>query len=355
MSEHRKTIIAALIFLLAVTVVANASIGSADISIFTAAKITYMGVMEWTKNSLSYLVPAIGEISLWDKLAITKTWTPNDETIVLYIRIPKAVLAGIVGMALSTAGCAMQGLLKNPMADPYIIGMSSGSALGASLALLLGMQMQLFAFVFSVATIFLVYNIARVGRIVPTDTLLLAGVAVGAFLSAITSFLVYINDSRDHVIFWMMGSFSSPEWNKVLISSVMIIIGTLMLYRHSWTLNILLLGEEQAQYLGVNIEWVKMYVLVFASLITGAAVAVSGLIGFVGLVIPHIMRIIVGPDHRTLFPTSTLAGAIFLVICEVLSRTLIKDLILPVGIITAMFGAPFFIYLIRKRRKTIYA
>lgn len=355
MSEHRKTIITALIFLLAVTVVANAAIGSADISIFMAAKITYMGILDWTKDALSGIVPAIGQSQLWDKLAITKTWQLPQEIIILNIRIPRAVLAGLVGAALSTAGCAMQGLLKNPMADPYIIGMSSGSALGASLALLLGLQMQLFAFVFSVATIFLVYNIAKVGRIVPTDTLLLGGVAVGAFLSAITSFLVYINDSRDHVIFWMMGSFANPEWNKVFVSGVMIIIGTFMLYRQSWTLNVLLLGEEQAQYLGVNIEWVKKYILVFASLITGAAVAVSGLIGFVGLVIPHIMRIIVGPDHRILFPTSTLAGAIFLIICDTLSRTLITDMSLPVGIITAMFGAPFFIYLIRKRRKTIYA
>jgi iron complex transport system permease protein len=353
--RHGKSILFLLTACLAVVIVSNAAVGSADISAMMVAKITYMGILEGTQNTLSHFVPSIGQSPVWDYLSLTKTWPPKYEVIVLQSRIPRVVLAGLVGAALSTAGCAMQGLLKNPMADPYIIGMSSGASLGASLAMLLGLYVQTTAFVFSILTIFLVYNISRVGRSVPIDTLLLAGIAVGSFLSAFTSFLVYINQSRDHVIFWMMGSFANASWEKVGTSSVMIIAGIILLYRHAWNLNVMLLGEEQAQYLGVNIEWVKRYILLLASLITGAAVAVSGIIGFVGLIIPHITRIIVGPDHRILFPTSTIAGSIFLIMCDTISRIVIPPENLPVGIITAMFGAPFFIYLLRKRRKTIYA
>lgn len=388
MSYKRKTIVPALFLLLLVAVVGNAAVGSADISLLTAAKIAYMGTLEWVRhiilNSLYSIaglfdqkfISWIGYIfnsmavyleqsRIWDALSVTRTWETKYDVIVMQIRIPRALLAALVGAALSTAGCAMQALLKNPMADPYIIGMSSGASLGAALALLIGLHLQFTAFLFSLVTIFLVYNIAKIGRSVPVDTLLLAGIAVAAFLSAVTSFLVYVNESREHVIIWMMGGFWSPSWEKVFVSGIMVLVGTLMLYRHAWSLNVLLLGEEQAQYLGINIERVKVYILVFSSLITGAAVAVSGLIGFVGLIIPHIMRILVGPDHRVLFPASTLAGAIFLVLCDTLSKTIVTIInllglqasitTLPVGIITAFFGAPFFIYLLRKRRKSIDA
>jgi iron complex transport system permease protein len=353
--KHRKSLLGLLIILLALMLVGNAASGSADIPMSAVAKITYMGTLELTQAKLAGISPALGQSSLWEFLAIERTWEPRHEIIVMQIRIPRALLAALVGAALSTAGCAMQGLLKNPMADPYIIGMSSGASLGASLALLIGIHLQATAFVFSVITIFLVYNISKVGRSVPVDTLLLAGIAVGSFLSAFTSFLVYINESRDHVIFWMMGSFANSSWEKVGVSGLMILIGIFMLYRHAWSLNVMLLGEEQAQYLGINVESVKKYILLFASLITGAAVSVSGIIGFVGLIIPHVMRILVGPDHRILFPASTLSGAVFLIFCDMISTKVIPQESLPVGIITAMFGAPFFIYLLRKRRKTIYA
>jgi iron complex transport system permease protein len=353
--KHRKSLLILLIILVAAMLVGNAASGSTNIPMSVVAKITYMGTLDWTQAAIAGISPALGLSPVWDYLAIERTWELRHEIIVMQIRIPRALLAALVGAALSTAGCAMQGLLKNPMADPYIIGMSSGASLGASLALLIGLHLQATAFVLSVITIFLVYNISKVGRNVPVDTLLLAGIAVGSFLSAFTSFLVYINESRDHVIFWMMGSLATSSWEKVGVSGLMIIIGIVMLYRHAWSLNVMLLGEEQAQYLGVNVERVKKYILLFASLITGAAVSVSGIIGFVGLIIPHIMRILVGPDHRILFPASTLAGAIFLMFCDTLSTKVLPQESLPVGIITAMFGAPFFIYLLRKRRKTIYA
>lgn len=351
--EHSKTFMGLLMVLLVLAMIGNAALGSADIPLTTVAKISYHGLHNWVQDKLALISPTLGH--LLDPLAIAPTWEAKHETIVLQLRIPRALLAALVGAALSTAGCAMQGLLKNPMADPYIIGMSSGASLGAAFALLVGLHLQTSAFLASMVTIFLVYNISRVGRTVPVDTLLLAGVAVGTFLSAFTSFLVYINNSRDHVIFWMMGSFNNASWEKAGTSGLMIAIGIIMLYRHAWNLNVMLLGEEQAMYLGVNVDKVKKHTLLFASLITGAAVSVSGIIGFVGLIIPHIMRIFVGPDHRVLFPASTLAGAIFLMFCDTLSTKAIPQESLPVGIITAMFGAPFFIYLLRKRGKSLRA
>ncbi len=355
MAKQGRIILGLLIVLLAVAMVGNAAVGSADISMAMAAKITYVGTLDWIQHTLGIETTELESSYIWNYLSIPRTWEPKYETIVIDIRLPETVLAALVGAALSTAGCAMQGLLKNPMADPYIIGMSSGASLGAALALLIGLHTQTMSFIMSAVTIFIVYNISKVGRQVPMGTLLLAGIAVGSFLSALTSFLVYINQSRDHIIFWMMGSFANPSWEKVGVSSVMILFGIIMLYRHSWSLNVLLLGEEQAQYMGVDVEWVKKYILLFTSLITGAAVSVSGIIGFVGLIIPHIMRIIVGPDHRILFPASTLAGAVFLIFCDTLSKTIVSGLSLPVGIITALFGAPFFIYLLRKGRKETYA
>jgi len=184
---------------------------------------------------------------------------------------------------------------------------------------------------------------------------LLAGIAVGSFLAAVTSLIIYTAGVPHQIIFWLMGGLWTADWQKVKISFVMIIFGIIMLNRQAWNLNVMLLGEDQATYLGINVEHVKQYVLLFAVLITAAAVSVSGIIGFVGLIIPHIMRILVGPDHRILLPSSALAGAIFMVMADAMGRTVMKPVELPVGIITALFGVPFFIYLLRKRRKNIYA
>lgn len=361
MRKHGIPLLLIMAVLLFVIIIVSAAIGTADISPLLTAKIILFRLITSVRNILIGLIPGYSDSIMQSNiLSADRIWTEGQEQIVLGYRMPRVILAALVGAALSTAGCAMQGLLKNPMADPYIIGMSSGAALGASIALFLMLPVYFFAFISSVISIFLVYNISRIGKKVPTDTLLLSGIAVGSFLAAITSFMIYINHSRDHVIFWMMGGFWNPSWDKVKIPAVLIIFGILMLYRQSWNLNVLLLGEEQAQYLGVNIEWVKRYILVFSALITGAAVAVSGTIGFVGLIIPHIMRIIVGPDHRLLFPASTLMGAAFLVMSDTFARTIMNYIImepieLPVGIITSAFGAPFFIYLLRKRRKSVYA
>ncbi len=333
MAKFGKSIILILVLLLILAIITNTAIGSTNISPLITAKIL-----------------------LARYFFIEPTWTSSQEVIITNIRLPRVLLGGFVGAALSTAGCAMQGLLKNPMADPYIIGMSSGAALGASLAFVLLLPVQVAAFVMAVITIFVVYNISVVGGKVPVDTLLLAGIAVGSFLAAITSLIIFLAQSPHQIIFWLMGGLWTANWDKVKITAILVTIGIAMLYRYSWKLNVmLLLGEEEAQYLGVNVEYVKQYVLVFSALITAAAVSVSGIIGFVGLIIPHIMRILVGPDHRILFPASTLMGAIFLILTDTFARTIMDSVELPVGVVTAMFGAPFFIYLLRKRRDNLYA
>jgi len=233
--------------------------------------------------------------------------------------------------------------------------MSSGAALGAALRFTLHFPTPLLSFITATIAIFAVYHISKVGGRVPVSTLLLSGIAVGSFLSALTSLIIYMAKSPHQIIFWLMGGLWTSDWPKVKIASLMVLVGIILLYYYSWDLNVMLLGEEQAQYLGVNTENVKRGVLVSSSLITAAAVSVGGIIGFVGLIIPHIMRIFTGPDHRILFPTSTLAGAIFLVFTDTISRTILSPIELPVGIITASFGAPFFIYLLRKRGKSIHA
>ena len=332
MSGRNKSVIIILSFFLVLTIVLTTTIGSTDISIDITAKIL-----------------------LSKFLLIEKTWTDGQEAIINDIRFPRVLLGALVGAALGTAGCAMQGLLKNPMADPYIIGISSGAAVGACLAFVLLLPVQIISFIFALIAIFIVYNISKVEGKVPVDTLLLAGIAVGSFLAAITSLIIYTAGVPHQIIFWLMGGLWTADWQKVKISFVMIIFGIIMLNRQAWNLNVMLLGEDQATYLGINVEHVKQYVLLFAVLITAAAVSVSGIIGFVGLIIPHIMRILVGPDHRILLPSSALAGAIFMVMADAMGRTVMKPVELPVGIITALFGVPFFIYLLRKRRKNIYA
>ncbi|MBN1133974.1 MAG: iron chelate uptake ABC transporter family permease subunit [Methanosarcinaceae archaeon] len=332
MAKFGRSVVLILALILIVVIITNTAIGSTLISPLITAKIL-----------LANFFP------------VEHTWLDKHETIIIGVRLPRVLLAAFVGGALSTAGCAMQGLLKNPMADPYIIGMSSGAALGASLGFVLMLPVHLMSFMLAVLAIFVVYNISKVGGKVPVDTLLLSGIAIGSLLSAITSMIIFLAQSPHKIIFWIMGGLWNASWEELRITSVMIIFGVLVLYRYAWKLNVMLLGEEEAHYLGVDIEHVKRYVLVFSALVTAAAVSVSGIIGFVGLIIPHIMRILVGPDHRILFPASTLMGAIFLVLCDTFSRTIIAPNELPVGVVTAMFGAPFFIYLLRKRRNSLYA
>jgi len=286
-----------------------------------------------------------------------------NKDILLYIRLPRVILAAVVGACLSAAGAVFQGIFRNPMADPYVLGVSSGAALGAILAILTGVNLffsgftavTLFAFAGGILSITLVYYMAKVGKAVPVMTLLLAGIAVSAFLSALVSLLTYFSGDKLHeVVFWMMGGLSGASWAQLLTMLPYVLIGYSCIHYYARELNILLLGEETAQQLGVETDRVKKILMAGASLLVAAAVSTSGIIGFLGLIVPHFIRLAAGPDHRFLLPSSALLGASILIAADTLARTIISPTELPVGIITALAGAPVFIYLLKKRKKLRY-
>ncbi|MDZ5725123.1 FecCD family ABC transporter permease [Acetobacterium carbinolicum] len=279
--------------------------------------------------------------------------------IIWNVRLPRVILAFLTGGALALCGAAYQGIFKNPMADPYILGVSSGAALGASIGIVMNFSsnflgsngVAILAFGGSFLTILLVYNISRVGRKVPVATLLLSGIAIGQSLGAFMSLLmIFNNDSMTQIIFWVMGSLNGKGWDQVLIVLPYVVIGCVIMLTSVRELDIMLLGEETATQLGVDTEALKKKILFSSSLITAAVVAATGIIGFVGLIVPHIVRMITGPKHRTLVPFSVLFGGAFLILCDTLARSVTSQEI-PVGVITAAFGGPFFVYLLRKRKK----
>lgn len=284
------------------------------------------------------------------------------KSIIWNLRLPRVLLGGVIGASLSVAGAAFQGMFKNPMADPYVLGISSGAALGATLAIVFKIDVSffsissitIFAFIGALLAVFTVYNIARVKNKVPVTTLLLAGVAVGQFLTAIMSFIMILSDKdMVKITYWTLGSLSGKGWEPVIGIALPSTLGIIVISFFARDLNILLTGEESAQSLGVDVERTKTYILLLGTFITAISVSVCGIIGFVGLIIPHIVRILMGPDHRILLPASALLGSIFMIFADTIARTLISPIEIPVGIITALFGGPFFIYLLRSRKKSI--
>ncbi len=304
---------------------------------------------------------------VWRVLFSKQSWANplgnSHSNIVISVRLPRVILAGLVGAALSTAGATYQGLFRNPLADPYLLGVAQGSALGAVIGLLFPFShsawigsVPMLALCGGLITIVILYSLARVGRTLPMTTLILAGVALGAFLTAIISFLEYESGDKLHgVIFWLMGSFSNAEWKDVYVLFPYLIVCLIPIYLYSRPLNLIQMDEEQAKQLGVNVEKVKLILLLTATLITAAAVSFAGCIGFVGLVIPHAVRLIWGPDYRFLLPLSTIVGAIFLILTDTLCRTVAGGgAEIPVGIITAFVGAPFFLYLLRQKKQVFF-
>ncbi len=280
------------------------------------------------------------------------------EVIIILIRLPRAFQGALVGASLATAGVVIQSLFRNPMADPFVIGISSGGALGAATAILLGFggifTLPIMAFFGATAAAFTVYRISKSEGGVVVETLLLSGIAVAYFFSSMTSFLLYrAGEALHQIIFWLMGGLWSSSWTNVGIMFPVFILsfgGLLFLARD---LNALLLGEEPAHHLGIEVEALKKIILIGASVLAGVSVAFSGTIGFVGLIIPHISRILVGPDHRVLLPASALIGGSFLVVSDTLARVILAPGEIPVGVITAFFGAPFFMHLLRGRSKKL--
>jgi iron complex transport system permease protein len=290
-------------------------------------------------------------------LGLKGTESETERTIILSLRLPRAILAGFVGAGLSVSGVTFQALLRNPLADPYILGVSSGAAVGAILAILLGLGtfslgLPLASFLGAFLTILVVFYFGKQDGKIHPNTLLLAGVIIGSFLSALIMFFISVSQKEElhTIIFWLMGDFSFSNARAILIIFPYILLGGLLLYLRSRHLNLILSGEESAIQLGVNVEKLKLVSYLSASLITAASVSVCGLIGFVGLIIPHSVRLIFGPDHRLLIPASALIGASFLIASDTFARTLLAPTELPVGVITAAFGGPFFIYLLRTRK-----
>lgn len=280
----------------------------------------------------------------------------KESIIILKIRMPRIVLGVFVGASLALAGSTLQGLFKNPMADPYIIGVSAGASLGSVLAIYFGFSnISIFAFLGALLSVFIVYNVARVRGSMSVTHLLLSGIAVGSFFSASSMFFMYLSGEKlSRAFFWLLGSLSTATWGEVFVILPYFFISFFVIFIFARDLNVMLFGEEEALSLGIKTDALKKILLVFATLVTASAVAVSGLIGFVGLVVPHITRLLVGPDHRILIPSCVISGGILLVLADSVARTVASPQDIPVGIITALFGAPFFCYLLFKRKKTYW-
>lgn len=283
-------------------------------------------------------------------------------TIIMNLRVPRIILALFVGMGLSAAGCAYQGIFANPMADPYLIGVSSGAALGATLAMLLPIpyewlafsSISTMAFIGAICVLLFVFLIANHKGKLPTTTLILAGVAINYFISSFIALLMLFNkESLEEVYLWTLGSFKTASWTKISIISVVVILGIIVIQRFYLELNMIMINEEQAITLGVSTERVKRILLIVASLMVAFIVSVCGVIGFIGLITPHATRLIIGPNHKYLISYSTILGGTFMVLCDTIARSLLMNAEISVGIITALFGVPFFLMLLYRSKKTI--
>jgi iron complex transport system permease protein len=294
---------------------------------------------------------------------IDQTWTDSVATIVLDLRLPRALLGAVVGASLAGAGSVLQGLLRNPLADPFVIGVSAGAALGATSALALGIgaagigvvALPLLAFAGAITATLLVYGLARRGPDAPIEDLLLAGVAVSAFFgAAVSAIQVLSGASAQRVLFWLMGGLSGAGWPQVAITTPLAAIGLVVSWLYARDLNALLLGDQTAQTMGVDVPGARRVLIGASALLAASAVAVAGLIGFVGLIVPHMVRVAIGPDHRRLIPTAAIGGAVLVVLADTGARLGPSGTELPVGVITAALGAPFFLFILRGRRRRFW-
>ncbi|MFK5969811.1 MAG: iron chelate uptake ABC transporter family permease subunit [Candidatus Marithrix sp.] len=313
------------------------SIGSVDIPIDIVLRILVAKILPWIDTSD---ITEVQQVIIW------------------LIRVPRVLVAALVGAALAIAGTQMQGLFQNPLASPGIIGTSSGGALGAVIALASGLAsysmfyIPIFASGGALLALFIVYILATQNGKTPVAVLLLAGIALNALIAAMTSFIITVawveHDIAREIVFWLMGGLDNRTWSHVWIALPGILIGSIIAMAYIRELDILLMGQETAYSLGIEVEKVQWIILFGTGLLTGTAVAVSGVVGFVGLIIPHMVRLFVGPKHRYLIPLSAVIGAIFLILVDLLARTISSPTEIRLGILTAVFGAPFFLYLLRK-------
>lgn len=326
-----------------------------------------------SKSSVAYIVSAavllaavwlgvsIGSV----KIPISTLWNPGADAtatnILWKIRMPRVVLAGLVGASLAISGAAFQGLLKNPLADPYTLGVSSGASVGAVMTLFFGISipflgiytLPVFSMVGAALTMFLVLGFARlVDRAMRMETIILTGIIFGSFLGSVLSLMIALTgEELRQIIGWLLGSVSMRGWSYITMILPFVVVGSFMLWLNRRELNAMLFGEERAHHLGVNVKRRKFTILIGGSILTGSAVAVSGTIGFVGLVVPHMTRLLWGSDHRHLLTLSFMNGATLLIICDLIARTIISPTELPVGVITAFIGAPVFAFIFYKQRR----
>ncbi|WP_372365523.1 FecCD family ABC transporter permease [Candidatus Uabimicrobium sp. HlEnr_7] len=284
----------------------------------------------------------------------------SDVFILLHIRLPRAILAALVGFSLAFCGTIMQGIFRNPLADPYLLGIASGATAGATMMIVLGFSLSLMmpigAFLGAIFSVAITYLIAQSqwGSF-SNVTLILSGVAMGAMFSSITTFFIFISEDEQlrHIMFWIMGSLANSRWLWIFYLSILLAIVVIIANFLSKQLDALSLGDDMAFHLGVNPAFIKKLLLLLATILTAAVVCVSGTIGFVGIIIPHTSRLLFGSSHKKLLIASGFMGAIFLVFCDILSRTIAAPVEIPIGIITAIFGAPFFLYLLIHHKKTV--
>ena len=309
---------------------------------------------------------AIGSViispqELWQTLL--GNGTEINESILWKIRLPRTILIALTGAALAGSGATYQGLFRNPLADPFLIGIASGAGLGAVIAMSIQwpysfwglMAIPFAAFVAALLTVFIVYSLARVGQTIPTTNLILAGVAFSSFATSLTSFLMIRSTSEvRRALGWLLGGATQNNWTAILAMLPYLLIGLGILVFSGHVLNLLQFGDDQAQQLGLNVTRTKRILLFASSLTTASAVAFSGIIGFIGLIVPHLIRLWFGPDYKRLLPLSILGGATALLLCDILARILIAPQEIPVGIITALAGAPFFLWVLRTAKNQGY-
>lgn len=284
--------------------------------------------------------------------------TRQQDAVVWAIRIPRVLLATLVGAGLAISGAVLQGIFRNPLADPSIIGVSSGAAFGAVTSIVVGatplglMTTPAAAFAGGIITTLVVWSLSRRNGRIDTVTLILVGIALNSMIGAGMGMLNYMADDEQlrSVVFWSMGSLGGATWKSVYATLPLIVLGLIVLPRKARDLNLLVLGEREARHLGVDVDRTRFLLIVVVALTTAAAVAFAGIIGFVGLIVPHMIRLVSGPDHRVLLPASALTGAALLVLTDLLSRTIVSPLELPIGVVTALLGAPFFLFLLLKTR-----
>ncbi|GHD82191.1 FecCD family ABC transporter permease [Salinibacterium amurskyense] len=300
--------------------------------------------------------------SLLRALGIQNEWAPSDsivESTLWVVRFPRIAMALVVGAALAVAGAVMQAIFGNPLAEPGVVGVSSGAALGAAIAIVVGISalgdgaIALFAFVGGLLATLLVYFVSRANGRTEVVTLLLTGIAVNAFAGAGLAFLLFIADSgsREQIVFWQLGSLNGSRWSEVLIVALVTAVGLTAAIVLARPFDLLALGERNARHLGVNVERLRIVSIVIVALLTGVAVAFVGIIAFVGLVVPHAMRMVIGPAHRALIVASAIGGGVLLVLSDLLARSVVAGGDLPIGLLTSLVGGPFFFYLLFRQRR----